>query len=83
MSVRYEYPFTQRSHVVAFVCALLVGVSLSPYNVFTAGEERRAAVGFAVRLAHLVAFSGWFGTQLWVTFVAGVCECVCVVCISC
>ena len=27
----------------------------------------------AIRLFHLASFSGWLGTQLWVTFFAGMC----------
>lgn len=67
-SVRFEFPFTQTSHIVAFVCALGIGAVVSPFNVLEAGE---GSITVIVKLGHLAAFSGWFGTQLWVTFFAG------------
>ena len=71
MPVKFEFPFTQSSHVIAFICAVGVGITLSPINsVFNTGD---GTLKIIIRLIHLASFSGWFGTQLWVTFFAGEC----------
>lgn len=67
-SVRFEFPFTQTSHVVAFICALGIGAVISPFNVVLGHSSLTSSM---MRLIHLASFSGWFGTQLWVTFFAG------------
>lgn len=69
MPVRFELPVAQRSHVVAFVCTVLIAASLSPVARLEIQQE--GLLPFALRLIHLAAFAGWFGTQLWVTFIAG------------
>jgi hypothetical protein len=47
---------------------VLVSVPLAWYGRDSAG----GTVNMAVKLVHLGSFSGWLGTQLWVTFFAGV-----------
>ena len=70
MAVKFELPFTQTSHVVAFVCALLLAVVLSPVgNVQLSKGE---IVADLIRLTHLTAFATWLGVQVWVTFFAGI-----------
>ena len=70
MAVKFELPFTQTSHVVAFVCALLLAVVLSPVgNVQLSKGE---IVADLVRLIHLSSFATWLGVQVWVTFFAGI-----------
>lgn len=69
MPVKYELPVTQTSHLLALVCTLLVGLALSPLGGQWDGGE--GVWSIVNRLLHLASFSGWFGTQLWVTFFAG------------
>ena len=71
MAVKFDLPFTQTSHVVAFVCTLLVAVALSPVGRWGDGGGKTDAATVLVRLAHLTAFAVWLGTQVWVTFIAG------------
>ncbi len=69
MPVKFEFPFAQGSHIIAFICAIAVGTTMSPLNnLFNTGE---GTIAIAMRLVHLASFSGWFGAQLWVTFFAG------------
>lgn len=70
MVVKYELPFTQTSHVAAFICTLLVAVALSPVGNFDLRDAQLLVS--LLRLVHLAAFSTWLGVQVWVTFIAGV-----------
>ena len=70
MAVKFELPFTQTSHVVAFVCALLLAVVLSPVGNIQLSKGE--IVADLVRLIHLSSFATWLGVQVWVTFFAGI-----------
>lgn len=69
MAVKFELPFTQTSHLVAFLCALLLAVAVSPVGHFQLSKGEVAAD--LVRLAHLASFATWLGVEVWVTFIAG------------
>ena len=69
MAVKFELPFTQYSHIVAFICMLLVAVFLSPVGNFDLDDVKLVTV--LVRFAHLTTFSSWLGVQIWVSFFAG------------
>ena len=70
MPVKFDLPFSQVSHITSFICCLLV-VAVASYGTRTNGVFVRVN-----SLLHLACFSGWFGTQVWVTFVAGMCMCI-------
>ena len=69
MAVKFDLPFTQTSHLVAFLCALLLAVAVSPVGHFQLSKGEVAAD--LVRLAHLASFATWLGVEVWVTFIAG------------
>ncbi|XP_011404217.1 PREDICTED: transmembrane protein 205-like [Amphimedon queenslandica] len=73
MPVKYDLPFTQTSHLIALgSTTLLVGVAIFPFGASWSGSGgNQGAWPVIVRVVHLGSFSGWFGTQLWVTFFAG------------
>ncbi len=66
MAVKFELPLTQNSHIVAFICTLLVAIAVSPF-----GFGFNLSGHALVRLLHLSTFATWLGVQVWVTFVAG------------
>ena len=71
MPVKYDLPFTQTSHLLALGSTVLVGVAMSPLGGWWGSEGGQGAWPVIVKVVHLGSFSGWFGTQLWVTFFAG------------
>lgn len=72
MAVKFEFWFTQTSHVVAFVCTLTVAVVLSTVRGFDLGPANMFTM--LVRAVHLSTFGTWLGAQVWVTFFAGTSE---------
>lgn len=73
MVVKFDLPFTQTSHVAAFICTLLVVVTLSPLGTWNVADNAGSETILTrfVRLVHFAAFATWLGTQVWVTFIAG------------
>ncbi len=67
MPEKYDLPITQKSTMVAMVAAILVAASLT----YSVNPKEANVFGDVLKLVHLGAFSAWFGTQIWVSFVAG------------
>lgn len=67
MPVKYELPVAQTSHLLALLCTVMVCLSA----LWAEEGDKEGVWSLVVRLLHMGSFSGWFGTQLWVTFFAG------------
>ena len=71
MAAKFEFPFTQNSTIVAFLCTLLIAIVLTMRVELT----DMALLETFLRLFHLGSFSTWLGVQVWVTFFAGTYKC--------
>ena len=69
MAVKFEFPFAQTPHVIAFVCTVAVALLFSPVGKLE--MERGGLLSYCNKLVHFATFGSWLGVQLWVTFFAG------------
>ena len=80
-----ELPLTRTSQLVGVLCALLLGVALSPLGSWgglmiggaggggnDAGTTRSTSTARRIVVfVHVLSHACWLGAQVWVTFVSG------------